>query len=433
MNYKIFIFPLVFGATLWASGVTAAVAAGLPDAVAETPAFLQAVTQRLCPVAGPDPAEIARQLPGVSVGAVKAMAIGGKTIGWRATVRLAEGELRIRQQSGRTFAVEFYRTIDKGALRPEMTARADRDCRIVNGRWLRYDASGRRDVLEHYGPDLADVERVEPLNPPMPAGRSRSGVLVALFDAGLNYTLPEFSTRLARAPNGRPLGFDFWEMDARPYDGNPARSPFYPIRHGTPVASVLVREAPAVRLLPYRYPRPDMRRMGNMVRAADANGARIVSMPMGSNRRDHWETFLAAARERPHMLFIVSAGNDGRNIDDVPVFPASASLDNKIVVTSSTAFGRLAQGSNWGPQSVDIMVPAENVDVIDFRGAAGKASGSSYAVPRVAALAARLSRRHPQWTASDLKRAILDRARPSPYQRRPAVRYGWIANPADDG
>jgi hypothetical protein len=104
MNCKNFIFPLVLGATLWASGVTAtaAVAAGLPDAVAETPAFLQAVTQRLCPVAGPDPAEIARQLPGVSVGAVKAMAIGGKTIGWRATVRLAEGELRIRQQSGRT-------------------------------------------------------------------------------------------------------------------------------------------------------------------------------------------------------------------------------------------------------------------------------------------------------------------------------------------
>jgi len=33
MNYKNFIFPLVFGATLWASGVTAAVAAGLPDAV----------------------------------------------------------------------------------------------------------------------------------------------------------------------------------------------------------------------------------------------------------------------------------------------------------------------------------------------------------------------------------------------------------------
>lgn len=413
--------------------VTAAVATGLPESVEETPAFLRTVTQRLCPVADPDPGEIARRLPAASVGSVKAMIIGGKAIGWRATLRVIGGELRIRQQSGRTIAVEFYRDLGKDELRPEMTAQADRDCRIVNGRRLRYDASGRRDMLEHYGPDLADVERTEPLNPPMPAGRGRAGVLVALFDAGLNYTLPEFSTRLARAPNGRPLGFDFWEMDARPYDGNPARSPFYPIRHGTPVASVLVREAPDIRLLPYRYPRPDMQRMGNMVRAADANGARIVSMPMGSNRREHWETFLAAARERPHMLFIVSAGNDGRNIDDVPVFPASASLDNMIVVTSSTAFGRLGQGSNWGPRSVDIMVPAENVDVIDFRGAAGKASGSSYAVPRVAALAARLLRRHPRWRAPGLKKAILDRARPSPYQRRPAVRYGWIPNPADDG
>lgn len=433
MNGTKFICSLLLGATLCVPGAAATVTAGLPDAVEDTPTFMRDVTRRLCPVADPDPSEIARRLPGVSVGAVKAMAIGGKTIGWRGTVRLTVGELRIRQQSGRTFVVDFYRDLGKGTLRPEMTARADRDCRIVNGRGLRYDSAGRRDALLHYGPGLADVERTEPLNPPMPAGRNRPGVLVALFDAGLNYTLPEFSIRLARAPNGRALGFDFWEMDSRPYDGNPARSPFYPIRHGTPVASVLIREAPAVRLLPYRYPRPDMRRMANMVRAADANGARIVSMPMGSNRRDHWVTFLAAARERPHMLFIVSAGNDGRNIDDVPVFPASAALDNMIVVTSSTAFGRLAQGSNWGPQSVDIMVPAENVDVIDFRGAAGKASGSSYAVPRVAALAARLLRRNPKWQAPDLKKAILGRARPSPYERHPAVRYGWIANPADDG
>lgn len=433
MRRKAFIILASLPLALATAGLNAATASGLPDAVADPAGTLRAVTQLLCPVTDPDPAEIARRLPGVSVGAVTAMRIGGDTIGWRATARLPAGELGIRQQSGRTFAVTFHRDLENGVLRPEMTARADRDCRIVNGRRLRYDDIGRRDRLELYGQGLRKIERTEPLNPLMPAGRSGPGVLVALFDTGLNYTLPVFATRLARAPNGRPLGFDFWEMDSRPFDGDPARSPFYPIRNGTPTASVLVREAPAVRLLPYRYPKPDMRRMGDMVRAADANGVRIVAVPLAGNGRDAWESFLAAARERPHMLFVVSAGSDGRNIDDIPSFPAAAALDNMIVVTSSTGFGRLAQGANWGPQSVDIMVPAENLDVLDFRGTAGKASGPRYAVSRVTALAARLLRRNPQWGAEDLKRAILARAVPPPYRRPPAVRFGWIEDPASDG
>jgi len=269
----------------------------------------------------------------------------------------------------------------------------------------------------------------EPLNPPVPQGRDVWGPTVALFDAGINYTLPAFAARLARAPNGQSLGYDFWDMDSRPFDSNPARSPFYPLRHGTQIASVLVAEAPSVRLLPYRYPRPDMSRMEAMVRAAHENKAVIVAMPMGSNNKDDWTAFLKAVSERPDTLFIISAGNDGRDIDAQPVYPAMFGLENFLVVTSSTEFGRLAPGSNWGKKSVDIMVPAENVPVTTFYGDNGRASGSSLAVARVAALAARLLQENPKWRAPELKAAIIARARPTPSEGQSVVRHGWIPDP----
>ena len=317
--------------------------------------------------------------------------------------------------------------------RPAMVALADGDCRVQHARALRYAPDGRPEALVLYAADLATVEAVEPLNPPVPDGLDPGGVTVAHVDAGVNYLLPEIAGRLARDAEGRPLGADLWDGDDRPFDGDTGRSPFFPIRHGTPVASLLLAEAPEIRLVPIRYPRPDMTRMAEAVRIAAAAGASVVAMPMGSRRFDDWTAFAEAAADHPELLFVVSAGNDGRDIDEAPLYPASLPLANMIVVTSADAFGRLAPGSNWGPYSVDLMVPAEQLEVTDYRGARGTASGSSYAVPRVAALAARLKAANPDWTADELKRAIFARAVVPLDRGFPRVAVGWIPNPADDG
>jgi subtilisin family serine protease len=68
--------------------------------------------------------------------------------------------------------------------------------------------------------------------------------------------------------------------------------------------------------------------------------------------------------------------------------------------------------------------------VVDFRGASGTASGSSYAVPRLAALAARLLQENPALSAKELKAAIFSRAVPSPYEDA-VVAVGWIPDPLD--
>jgi len=332
----------------------------------------------------------------------------------------------------RRLTIEYHQATKSSGTRPAMTLLLDHQCRIQEARRIEYDAAGMAMSLAVLTPDLTTVQAHEPLNPPVPEGRDPGGVAVALVDTGINYMLSAFTDRLARDPYGRPLGYDFWDMDDRPFDVDPSRSPFFPLRHGTAVGSIVAREAPDVRLVPYRFPRPAMARMADLVADADRKGVIIVALPMGSDDRVDWRAFEEAAGARPHMLFVVSAGNNGRDIDAAPVYPAALGLNNILTVTSSDAFGRLASGSNWGRRRVDVMVPGEGIAVIDHRGADGKASGSSFAVPRVAALAARLLARHPEWRAPELKRVILGRARASRHHPELPVRYGWIPDPTDD-
>ncbi|MEM7424529.1 MAG: S8 family serine peptidase [Pseudomonadota bacterium] len=352
------------------------------------------------------------------------------TVANRAAFRI---QLTVSQGRVRRARAEFSALRAGRSPAPVLSLRADASCAIAGGRRILFDGAGRAQRLIDLGPDLGLTGTGELLNPPVPPGTDPGGVLVAHIDSGVNYTLPFIARRLARAPDGSILGHDFWDEDDRPYDVDSSRSPFFPLHHGTLVASVLLSEAPDVRLAPYRYPRNDMTRMTAVIRRINEAGARIVAMPLGGRKRSVWAKFIDAASAHPHILFVVSAGNDGRNIDEDPVYPASADLPNLLVVTSATVSGRLAQGSNWARESVDLMVPAERVEVIDHRGAKGRASGSSYAVPKIAALAARLLARNPEWRAPELKQAIMNLAAPSFDRSGPKTRWGWIPDPSDDG
>lgn len=401
---------------------------------------LRTATAALCPQALLQPESIAPQGSGPLAGfGIARVRDRGPSQRWaRREVLLENAESGFALTLSGTRAGGALRRVtvtlsDRENTRPLATALAGGDCSIRHGRVLRYADAGGPSALVHLAGDLETVEAVEALNPPVPPGRDPGGVTVAQIDSGVNYLLPQVAERLARNQDGEALGYDYWDLDARPFDGDTGRSPFFPIRHGTPVASLLLKEAPGIRLLPYRYPRPDMGRMRRLIEAAAAAGAAIVAMPLGSRREADWTAFAEAAAAHGDLLFVVSAGNDGRDIDAEPLFPAGLALDNMLVVTSADAFGRLAAGSNWGAVSVDLMVPAEQLEVIDYRGARGRASGSSYAVPRVAALAARLKAANPDWRAAELKRAILARAVPPLERGAPKVSAGWIPNPVDDG
>ncbi len=322
-------------------------------------------------------------------------------------------------------------------LHPKLTIVADGQCRVQTARRLIYDADGNAEYLEQLTPALDEVQTREPLNPPVPAmaegedpeARDAPAVAVALVDAGVNYLLPLIGERLARDADGEILGFDYWDLDRRPFDANPVRSPFFPQRHGTQTASLLLQEAPVAHLIPYRYPRPDMMRMADLIEDAAADGVVILNMSLGSNRPEEWQAFEKAAVAHPEMLFVVSAGNNGRDLDSQPVYPAALGLDNMLVVSSADSRGRPAPGSNWGRESVDLLVPAEEMLVTDFYGLPRVVSGSSYAAVRVSALAACLLRENPEWRAEILKAAILEQAEAPAGENYAYSTYGFLPDP----
>jgi hypothetical protein len=250
-----------------------------------------------------------------------------------------------------------------------------------------------------------------------------------MVDSGVNYLLPEINRRLARDADNQLIGYDFWDMDALPFDAHPVNSGFFLQRHGTRTASLLLREAPGIELVPYRYPRPDMSRMQALVEHAASNQVAILGMPLGSNKAEDWGSFARAARAHPQLLFIASAGNDGRDIDERPVYPASLDLENLLVVTSADDFVNPAERTNWGRISVDYMVPAERREALDYSGVETRVSGSSYAVSRVTALAARLKTTHPDWRAAEIAAELRRRYGASGSSALDWVSTGYIADP----
>ena len=148
------------------------------------------------------------------------------------------------------------------------------------------------------------------------------------------------------------------------------------------------------RLLPVRYPRPNMSLMGTAIQWLAANGAQLVMMPLGSQNRDDWEAFFEAARQHPEILFIFSAGNNGRDLADAAIYPAVNDLPNALTVTSTFSDGRLPADSNFG-QVVDIGVPAEAMNATGIDYEKRQVSGSSFAVPKLAGFALCLTTKDP--------------------------------------
>ncbi|MGH6920343.1 MAG: S8 family serine peptidase, partial [Geminicoccaceae bacterium] len=311
--------------------------------------------------------------------------------------------------------------------RPVLLAIADASCTIHTARQTTYDAAGRPEWLQDLDGALHPIGEPEALNPPVPAGHDPPGIGVGVVDSGGNYLLPEIASRLARSPEGAILGYDYRDLDRRPFDVLLMPDPFFPDRHGTRTASLLLREAPVAKLVPYSYPRHDMARMTPLIEDAAAHGVRVMNLSLDSTDRAEWLPFRDAAAAHPEILFLVAAGNYGRDIDRHPHYPAAFPLANMVVVTSATADGRLADGVNWGARSVDLMVPGENVVALDFNGERRPVSGSSYATARATALAACLLAGHPEWSTTQLKAAIFREAQAN---EAGAVAIGFVPDTA---
>ena len=311
---------------------------------------------------------------------------------------------------------------------PLLLVNVDKKCNIMVSRLIERDTTGKIFSIDNLSSDLSKVKSSEYFNPPLEKQKPFKGIKVAIVDTGVNYNLDFIADKISRIDESNLTGYDFEDDDSLPYDIDTGRSVFFPMHHGTSVSSIILREAPMSELVVYRFPRSEMCKFENLIEHISVNKIKIVNLSMGSVNKDDWQCFYKAAKSNKNILFFVSAGNDGKNIDFEKIYPASFDLENIIVVTSSDISGNLAQGSNFGSVSVDFLIPGEQIPVIDHRGVKTNASGSSFAVPRVVAMAIRILSNNPNANIFDIKSKLISRTIRSNEQ----VKYGWIPDPLDN-
>lgn len=266
-------------------------------------------------------------------------------------------------------------------------------------------------------------------------------VRVAVVDGGVDHANPDLAPNIGvvnpgEAGAGREAdgvdddrnglvddwrGWDFVDGDNDPRDGDPAR-------HGTAVAGVVAARGGdgggvagvswTSRVIPVRA--LDERGSGTdadlaaAITYAAAQGARILTASFGGGESRAIREAIAAA---PQVLVVAAAGNDGlSNEPPAPdrIFPCSLPLENVVCVAATGPTDRLAGFSNFGVTTVDIAAPG--VDVVGPPatpdGAPRPLSGTSFAAPHAAGVAALVLAAAPEASTRQLRRALLEGATP---------------------
>lgn len=312
--------------------------------------------------------------------------------------------------------------------KPAFEIRSNKNCEFKTIRKIIYNQKNIAIEIQSQNIETNKIDYKETLNPKLPKGISNNKNIIALIDTGVNYTLPQLHKNIA-FKNKKLLGYDFWDNDNFPFDQDPRNNPFYPRHHGTTVFSVLSREAPKSTIAIYRFPALNMCKFKELIEHIAKNSIRIVNLSMGSSNINDWLCFQEAALKNNKIIFVVSAGNNGFDIDKNPIYPASLKLDNIITVTSSDLNGRVGRGSNIGNISIDFMLPAERVEVIDHRGVKAFTGGTSYAAPRLTAMISRLITANPGISNEDILKILKKRSIKS---NKKVTKYGWIPDPLDN-
>lgn len=113
----------------------------------------------------------------------------------------------------------------------------------------------------------------------------------------------------------------------------------------------------------------------------------------------------------PKTLFVVAAGNDGHDNDQLPTFPANVRAENSITVAATNGIAKLAKFSNYGIKSVDIAAPG--VAIISAVPATNKTqvlpmSGTSMAAPYIAGIAAKIKEINPSLNPAAVKKILME-------------------------
>ena len=257
---------------------------------------------------------------------------------------------------------------------------------------------------------------------------SGAGVLVAVLDTGVQLSHPDLTANIATNPgevpaNGRDddangivddvHGANMFDFNGNVEDDN---------GHGTHVAGIVAARqgngiggsgvAPDAKILPVKV--LDANMAGNTdtlalgIRYAVDRGARILNVSVNTDAAT--DTVRDAVRYAGEhgAIVVASAGNNGRNIDLKPSYPASLTDPAVFSVAAQDEGGLLSAVSNTGLLSVDLAAPGVHIASTTRNSSYQSRTGTSAAAPFVAGSLALLSAARPDLSVSALRSIVVD-------------------------
>lgn len=180
-------------------------------------------------------------------------------------------------------------------------------------------------------------------DPAISAGMDPGGTAVAIIGAGIDYTLPEITARLARDGEGDIVGFDYADEDHRPYATGTTPS--------TITARTIVASTPNARLIPLRVEAADAMSVARAIAHAAQGPAKIIALDHATAYGPGGRALSEAAAHFSSHLFIIAAGDDGADLNAARNPPATPNI---LIVTAAGPDGTLFPSSNRGNNAVDL-------------------------------------------------------------------------------
>jgi subtilisin family serine protease len=138
-----------------------------------------------------------------------------------------------------------------------------------------------------------------------------------------------------------------------------------------------------------------------------SEGARIINVSLGGDVALPSQRAAVQFAEDHGATIVAAVGNDGRDIDAKPVYPASFSSPAVFAVTATGSDGRLLDVANTGRHTVDLAAPGDMIATTVLGSDYEFRAGTSMAAPVVAGALALLSGARPDLPQADLRDALM--------------------------
>ena len=253
-------------------------------------------------------------------------------------------------------------------------------------------------------------------------------VVVAVLDTGVDYTHNDLADNMWSG--NRHHGYDFAGDNNGNNDNDPMPDTPYDDNghyHGTHVAgtigavgdnnqgvsgvaqNVQIMAVKVFRPNGYGYNSDILEGLDYVSKAVD-NGINIVAINAsyggsGGSNGDSMDQAIQKLGEKG-VVFCAAAGNDGKNIDNDPIYPASYDASNIITVAASDQNDKLANFSNYGKKTVEVAAPGTNILSTYPDNKYAYLQGTSMATPQVAGTVALLASVNPNSSVDERIKAI---------------------------